>query len=118
MKNGDSQKVVCSSDEMIEDGYSDEDMGDADSDIIYLEGFRISDEMESEDDEEELDDDEQELDDDEFEADNYNQSLEAGGAEGNQSTIGYQFVLYVFVSPTLVNASFLIISCGSHATFS
>jgi hypothetical protein len=51
MKNGDSQKVVCSSDEMIEDGYSDEDMGDADSDIIYLEGFRISDETESEDDE-------------------------------------------------------------------
>jgi hypothetical protein len=65
-----------------------------------------------------LDDDEQELDDDEFEVDNYNQSLEAGGAEGNQSTIGYQFVLYVFVSPTLVNTSFLIISCGSHATFS
>ncbi|PVH36527.1 hypothetical protein PAHAL_6G093000 [Panicum hallii] len=82
MRNRDSQNVVSSSDEMIEDGDSaedmgdadsdigDEDMGDADSDIIYLEEFRSPDETESKDDEEELDDDE-------FEAHNYNQSLEA-----------------------------------------
>lgn len=95
MTNGDSPNVVCSSDDMTEDGNlpedsGDEDMGDADSDDIYLEGFRSPDEMESEDDEEESDDEVKKLAYYEFEAYNYNQSLEAldkkaGGAEGKTS---------------------------------
>nr|CAB3501858.1 unnamed protein product [Digitaria exilis] len=91
MTNGDSPKVVCSSDDMTEDGNlpedsGDEDMGDADSDDIYLEGFRSPDETESEDDEEDSVDYLKKLAYYEFEAYNHNQSLEAldkkaGGAE-------------------------------------
>uniref|UniRef100_A0A0E0GJT0 Piwi domain-containing protein n=1 Tax=Oryza nivara TaxID=4536 RepID=A0A0E0GJT0_ORYNI len=59
--NGDSEKVY-GSDEMREDSESDlsdlEDMGDADSDIIYLEAFPTSDE--------EMDDDDDYGDDDEY----------------------------------------------------
>jgi hypothetical protein len=61
---------------MIEDGdsglFDSEDMGDADSNIFYLEAFLSQDEMESEDDEF---NDEKELDDDEYQLDNYNPQI-------------------------------------------
>uniref|UniRef100_A0A0E0KBC9 Uncharacterized protein n=1 Tax=Oryza punctata TaxID=4537 RepID=A0A0E0KBC9_ORYPU len=59
--NGDSEEVY-GSDEMTEDSESDlsdlEDMGDADSDIIYLEAFPTSDEEMDDDDDYDGDDDE------------------------------------------------------------
>jgi hypothetical protein len=89
MRNGDSQNAVSSSDG--DSGLGD--MGDADSDISYLEAFLSQDETESEDDEFNIED---ELDDDEYQLHSYNQSLEAPdkGAEGKPLLL----VLYVFVA--------------------